>query len=436
MLSGIQCLGRYTVTALFWMFCLYLCSCAKNTAVLDSANSGQHPEELVIEVPNENNDDLTTEGSVDLEVVVPPETDDSEDTAPEEYLAQSLTTPDAFRMPVLGKSSDTSCSHFPTPYTGAMVFPSKYEGSDSSRDEINEDAEALYLELTESIKALEKNAAQWAGDYLMGDLIARDCALSMMQEWAVANALLGDANNMGQSVRKWSLSVLANVYLQLTRPLNAPPVPPAQKELIESWFLKMAEDAVVYYSDRPLDKVNNHDYWAAWAVMAVSVIVNRQDLFDWSKAKLEEGIGQITESGYLPNELRRETRALSYHNYAMQPLTWLAVFTEANGAELSESQQLALYRLAQRTVEGLQRPDAFQELTGYEQYIDGVITSYNLAWLEIWVSHFDAMQGMDTLLSSNRPMKSTRLGGNVSILFSAVSGRSEKPFPKLRLSSD
>jgi poly(beta-D-mannuronate) lyase len=226
---------------------------------------------------------------------------------------------------------------------------------------------------------------------------------------------------MGQSVRKWALATMAISYLKLTQTNSTPPMPTRlssiSKSIIENWLVMVAEDVRKHYSHRPIEKVNNHDYWAAWAVMATAVISNREDLFNWSLEKFHLGISQIDDQGYLPNELKRETRALSYHNFALQPLVWMAVFSEVNDRGLNDSQFRALSKLATSTISGLRDPAIFSDLTGYEQYVDGLDTSYSLAWIEVWASTFPELNRMSENLVRLRPMKSTRLGGNVSLLF-------------------
>ena len=42
----------------------------------------------------------------------------------------------------------------------------------------------------------------------------------------------------------------------------------------------MADQVVSDWDSLPLEKTNNHSYWAAWSVMATSIATNRRDLFD------------------------------------------------------------------------------------------------------------------------------------------------------------
>lgn len=180
---------------------------------------------------------------------------------------------------------------------------------------------------------------------------------------------------------------------------------------------KVAEQVVVDWSDRPESKRNNHDYWAAWSVMITSIVLNRQDLFDWANTGLRQGLAQVDNDGFLPNELKRSTRALSYHNYSIQPLVMLAVFAETNQVELTEAERLALVRLATITIEGLSSPIFFEQKTGAKQIQDGLATNYSLAWLEPYAQYFEESALFLPYLNTLRPMKTTRLGGDLTRIF-------------------
>ncbi|WP_280284321.1 alginate lyase family protein [Pseudomonas sp. BN415] len=122
------------------------------------------------------------------------------------------------------------------------------------------------------------------------------------------------------------------------------------------------------WRDQPLERPNNLQDWAAWAVMAASVVVDRRDLFEWSVAQLRIGVSQVDAEGYLPNELRRETRALAYHNYSMGPLMMMMMmmmaFAQANGIDLRTDNHRAIQRLATCVEQGIENPRRFEEKTG------------------------------------------------------------------------
>ncbi len=129
----------------------------------------------------------------------------------------------------------------------------------------------------------------------------------------------------------------------------------------------MADQVVSDWDNLPLEKTNNHSYWAAWSVMATSVATNRRDLFDWAVKEYKVGVNQVDAQGFLPNELKRQQRALAYHNYALPPLAMIASFAQVNGVDLRQENNSALKRLGDRVLAGVKDPDEFEKKNGKEQ---------------------------------------------------------------------
>ena len=134
-------------------------------------------------------------------------------------------------------------------------------------------------------------------------------------------------------------------------------------------------------------------------------------------AKFDEAMGQINRDGYLPKELSRETRALEYMNYAMQPLTMIAVLAEVNGVSVYDRYSDVFAPMVRNVISGLEDPQRIRAITGHEQEVDGLYEAWSLAWMEPWQATWGAMEGIPEFLDELRPMKSTRLGGDISYLY-------------------
>lgn len=324
-----------------------------------------------------------------------------------------------YQIPDPREGGTYECETVP-PHTGDMDFTSKYQGSDSARNELNESAYQEYLKASKAIRAFEKGVIAAADDYQVdGDgPAARDCVLTNLDNWAQADALLPDnINHVGQAVRKWALAAAANAYLRVKLSSSDTALDPARLERIESWFSRLGDGVRAYYSDRDPRKVNNHDYWAAWAVMSASVGTGDCDDWNWSIGKFEEAMGQITPEGYLPKELSRQDRALEYLNYAMQPLTMLAVFAEVNKHSVHDQYQTRFEKLAQNVVTGLEDPSEIASITGYDQLTGGLYTPWGLAWMRPWTETWGGLTGMSGMLEQYGPVQSTRLGGDIEFLY-------------------
>ncbi len=328
-----------------------------------------------------------------------------------------LVAPSGFVQISAEGSAPVECVQLPEPYTDSLDMRSKYEGSGKSRANLNQAALQAYKQSTDDVREFEKRSIDLSEKLLEGRPGAAVCLARLLGDWAADDALLNDeVNHIGEAVRKWALACASLAYLKLDRVAHDE-VPQEQRELIEGWLYRLSEKVRQYYSNRPLKKVNNHDYWAGWAVMATGIALKKQELFDWAASKYREAAGQIDASGYLPNELRRKQRALEYHNFALQPLVMMAVFAEANGVNLAAENQNALDRLVRRVAEGLNSPKSFELLTGQEQMVDGLLNPWSVAWTEPYVATFgrSALNNMPELPAEH--LKSSRLGGDLTRMF-------------------
>ncbi len=337
-------------------------------------------------------------------------------------LAAPLVPPAGFTQPPAtpAQATSLSCPDAPQPFTGALDFRSKYEGSDSARATLNPQAEAAFHQQTRAIADMEKFVStQVTAWHRSGDPRNVSCLVSALNRWATAGALLGDArNHTGKSMRKWALATFSSSWLQLqfsaSHPLNAWP---EQAQNITRWLGNVGNLTASEWRDLPQSRVNNHSYWAAWALMATSVVTGRQDLFDQSLAIYRIAMQQIDAEGFLPNELRRRQRALAYHNYALQPLVMIALFARANGVDLFEENRAALPRLAARVIAGLDNPQPFTLRSGVVQDRAFLQHPVNLAWLEAWCQLSTCDNKQRARLTSLRPLQNSRLGGPVTLLF-------------------
>lgn len=158
------------------------------------------------------------------------------------------------------------CDATPTPYTGSLQFRSKYEGSDKARATLNVQSEKAFRDSTADITKIERGVSKQVMQFMRdGRPEQLECTLNWLTAWAQADALMSkDFNHTGKSMRKWALGSMASAYVRLkfseSRPLANHP---EQAQLIESWFSRMADQVVSDWDNLPLDKTNNHSYWAA-----------------------------------------------------------------------------------------------------------------------------------------------------------------------------
>ncbi|NBA96222.1 mannuronate-specific alginate lyase [Pseudomonas sp. R5(2019)] len=337
--------------------------------------------------------------------------------------AATLVPPQGYYAGIEELKADKSgfkCDAVPTPYTGKLVFRSKYEGSDKARATLNLASEKAFRDSTASITTLERGVSKQVMQYMRdGRPEQLDCTLAWLGGWAQANALMStDFNHTGKSMRKWALGSMSSAWLRLkfsnSHPLAAHQ---AQAELIEKWFGRMADQVVSDWSNLPLEKINNHSYWAAWSVMATAVATDRRDLFDWSIKEYRVAANQIDAQGFLPNELKRKQRALAYHNYALPPLAMIASFAQVNGVDVRPENNSALKRLGDRVLAGVKAPSAFKSKNGEKQDMTDLKIDSKFAWLEPWCSLYSCSAEVVEKKHEMQPFKTFRLGGDLTRVY-------------------
>lgn len=338
--------------------------------------------------------------------------------------AGTLAPPPGYYAPVAHGKGGGACPPPPAPFAGTLDFPSKYEGSGKSRDTLNEDAERRYKNLTKPITDLEKGATKLVDRYMdSGSPETLACVLAWYGSWADAGGLLGPAaNHTGKSMRKWALASLSGAWLRLQFSTSQPLAANAQQAAkIEAWLGRIADQVTHEWDEGdPLTKINNHYYWAAWSVMATSVVTNRRDLFDWSAKMYAIFARQVDAEGYLPNEMARQTRAAGYQVYAVTPIAMIAAFGKANGVDLAGEGDHALQRAAERAIGAYDDPSAYAAKTGRQQTLEGVDEQRSkLAWLEAYCWTVQCSGVSAAKLAELRPLKNTRLGGDLTAVFRA-----------------
>ncbi len=335
--------------------------------------------------------------------------------------ADPLVVPVGFSAPVLTTKHEVfECPEVPTPFRQALDFPSKYEGSGKARDELNADADDRYKQAIAPITTFEIGVATVSSGYMrQGDSEELNCVLTWLDQWATSEALLGKSTtHTGKSVRKWSLASISSSYLRLQRSRSNPLKGHEEQQAhIERWLKAIASQVIVEWPlDTPLKKVNNHFYWAAWSLVATGVAINDRSMFNHGMAIYRLFERQVTQDGLLPNELARKSRALEYHAYALSPLAMIATFAIANGEAIEVGPQSPLGKLANTVFDGLTSPPRFADLVASKQETSKSVAS-NYGWLEPYCSLGSCSDVMTNFLHSNRPMKSTRMGGDLTSLF-------------------
>lgn len=315
-------------------------------------------------------------------------------------------------------SSDLSfkCPAVPAKAPRNLIYKSVYAKNDPQRATIDPEAEDAYERKTANMRSYENNLLRMSNDYLRtGSEKKAACVLDWLYEWAEEDALLGKTNDMGVAIRQWTLASVASAYAQIQKAsLNF-----KKRSAVESWLKEIADAVISDYPENAKQgrKLNNHLYWAAWAVTITGVALNNHALYDWGIGRVRFAISeQLQDDGTLPLEMARGKKALHYHLFAAVPLIMVAETGARNGDDLYETREGILHRFIHRILEGLQNPYYFEDSAGETQSNLGEIHHGHLVWMEAYHYRFPSPP-MAKILDNYRPIFLRRTGGDMTFLY-------------------
>lgn len=313
-----------------------------------------------------------------------------------------------------------TCDQPPAPMKD-LHFESFYDKEDHTSSTVNAEAYATYKKAYKPASAFEIGLGATANRYVRANPPRPEiaaCGLSWLAAWAEGDALLGEVNKNGEYTRKWLLGSIASDWLQIRGDKSLDAV---KRREVEAWIRKVAEIVKSDFSrDEDLaSRRNNHLYWAAWGVAAAAMALDDPSLFDWAMDKAREGINQIQPDGTLPLEVARGRKAYLYHLFAAMPLFMLAEAGARNGVDLFSENGGALKRLGDLNLANLSSPDDFEKITNEKQDLTRVGTPSDLGWVEIYRKRYEDHRA-DAVLARFRPMKQSRFGGNITLLYAKL----------------
>jgi poly(beta-D-mannuronate) lyase len=244
------------------------------------------------------------------------------------------------------------------------------------------------------------------------------CVLTWLAAWATADALREAPDQQGRYLRNWTQADLAIAYLTIR---DAPGLDPVSMQRVTDWFVKLGAAVNADFSTGW--ERNNHLYWAAVSAVSAGVITNNRTLFDWGINTARDALTEIAADGTLPRELARRDRALSYHAFALQALSWVACFAAANGSDLWHAQGGALLRLDDLMVRNLPYPAIMEAKSGYAQNTNGLLgwpSRRALSWAEPYYAVTHDARLVPYLRAARPWIGSARNGGDMTLAFGAA----------------
>ena len=336
----------------------------------------------------------------------------------------------ALGRPNSGRADAFVCPPVPPPSQDLRV--DGFYAADVSSSIIDPQAMARYRDATGPLGAFQEGLTRIADRDLATsprDPALAACALSWLDSWATADALLGPLESrQSRYERKWFASTVALVYAQLRR--DETPGAPDQAVRIQRWLRSLAyailPDYALPNTDTALGRMssgrNNHLNWAALAAVAVGEATQDGALIDWGLSRALVALREVDAEGYLPLELQRRSKARHYHLFALKPLILMAEIAMPEGIDLYKAEGGAMHRLARRCLTGIADPSGFIDRAGADQefFQRDAMTGSDIAWLEAYDARFPAPD-QTALLAKYRSVRDRRLGGDMTRRFSPLS---------------
>jgi len=265
----------------------------------------------------------------------------------------------------------------PHAYTNNLNVSSKYDPNDPTRStEIEVDQESLIIQ-----KQLNKFSAGivYFSDYYVHyrddkrGKVGLDCLHSWLSGWATENAMTTySASSTGKALRSWTLSSISSALIKVNY-FAGDEWTLTPSEL--AWIEGLAEHVMSDYygrTDSTPYRVNNHDYWAAWATTATGILTKNRDFTDWGYIVFRHAMKQAvidshTQTAYLPNELGRGSLGVHYSHFAITPLVMLSDHLPLFGYSLNFQDQQTLSMFASFTSLSILSPNSVSHLVSVKQ---------------------------------------------------------------------
>ncbi|MFC3077615.1 alginate lyase family protein [Phenylobacterium terrae] len=307
---------------------------------------------------------------------------------------------------------------------------SRYVREDPARADVDPDAAEAYERAVAPLRTFEREVVRHANRYVRskGETPAHaGRAGGMLWRWAKADALDEMKSDTAHFNRSASVAALSLAWMQVREAID--PEDEGRRE-IEKWFDRRGDEVRDYYDEKDPDQRstrNNHRYWAGLAAAGAGVAAGSSRLLEWGLESGEVGLRQVDRDGALPLELSRGKRALYYHAYALGPLMMLAEIGARNGRSLYDFQGGALHRLVRFTLRGIEEPERVAAKAGAPQEPlgrdGGPFDAGDVAWLEIYDARYRDRNPWARRMAELRPLTYTRLGGDMTLLFSGQNAR-------------
>jgi poly(beta-D-mannuronate) lyase len=335
----------------------------------------------------------------------------------------ALSAPFAIRSSAqvsAGKRSQKNCAAPVAPVI-ALAITSKYGDDGPQRDTVDAAAEAEEQAQMAPLRSYTGAVVKMANAYTRdGDPTMAACALSWLAAWADANALSDMRDQNAQFQRAGAMAGLSLALLQISGAVADDP----RYASVAQWMRRQSAATIRNFNATTHLKGsrNNHVYWAALAAASVAVVNNDRAMLEWAAQVYNKGVCGATAEGGLPLELARGGKARDYQLFALSALVPLALILKDNGIDAFATCDGALHRIVAFGLQAVSSPQALTALAGKAQHPhktgnSGLPPKNQVAFIEAYHRDFPGKAPLEARLLALRPLLSTDLGGDQTLLY-------------------
>ena len=307
------------------------------------------------------------------------------------------------------------------PPVAKLAFPSRYAVDSKSRSDFDEKANA---EVDAALKpvddfivklAVEANNSLTSPDATA--LLAADCVVDRIHEWAAADALSALESDGAQLSIPSRVAAIAIAYAQVLPKATVND----RQAIIEAWLRTRVQASMTFFDTKspPRASSNNLRAWAGLGAAQVGLILGDADMIGWAIASAQRVACTASVDGSLPNEMFRRKLALHYQIHAVGPLVFTAALLKDKDPTLLQFCNGAIVRAAQFAVAGAKDPKIVEAITGVKQSFDpdpANLKAYEFAWITAFLSQVEDPDIKAFALNFD-VLSNSKLGGNQSLLW-------------------
>jgi poly(beta-D-mannuronate) lyase len=342
----------------------------------------------------------------------------AETTAADETTAaeDAITNEDVVAV----EDEDTVCFAPVTPVT-KLAYPSRYTKDSKTRSDFDEKANAAVDAALKPVDDFIKELASEANRSLTRKeekaVLAADCVVDRIHEWAAADALSALDSEGAQMSVPSRIAGIAIAYAQVKPMATAND----RQAVIEAWLRKRVQDSMTYFDTKapPRASSNNLRAWAGLGAAQVGLLLDDQVIIDWAVASVNRVACTANADGSLPNEMFRGRLALHYQIHAVGPLVFTAGLLKDKDPDLLQTCDGAIVRAAQFAVAGAKDPKIVEPVAGAKQTFNPDPTklkNFEFAWITSFLSQVEDPQ-IEEFAQNFEELSNSKLGGKQSLIW-------------------